>query len=89
MNPQWITVALTTTSILITVGGFCVLYGKLTQKVEEHGGRLDKHDERFDKMGATVADHGERLSGLEEWRDGFRPYQPGRKSTFARKPSQF
>ncbi|QMV19677.1 hypothetical protein GOB94_13995 [Granulicella sp. 5B5] len=44
---------------LLTLFGVIFLGGKLSQRVDEHGGRLDDHD-------VTLGSHGIRLSAVEK-----------------------
>lgn len=58
-------------SLLATLVGVIFIGGKLSQRVEDHGIRLDRHDELFIRHDTRLGSTEVAIEGLKQWRDGY------------------
>jgi hypothetical protein len=52
-------------ALLGNLGASMYYYGRLTERVHGHKGRLDEHKERLDRHDDILGEHGQRISALE------------------------
>jgi hypothetical protein len=58
-------------SFLATLVGVIFIGGKLSQRVEDHGLRLNGHDRLFERHDVRLGSNEIAIEGLKQWRDGY------------------
>jgi hypothetical protein len=66
-DAAWVGLAGIITSILVAV----FIYGKLSQRVDDHSTRLDNQDTRIESHHERLTAHDLDIDRLNQWRSGF------------------